>query len=332
MNSVADPWALPGLARWLKDVVERLDHGLAILPTDPTRPPGLLEAVRSHLRLNPVAVTAAAGAAPATAFAEVLGIPPTLDELLNPVFDQDVAIVSLGGVNTEDLRAWSLFLARFAAARAAGRSGPALLVAEPPWGIDAPAQAVPAGWRLALRRGDRVIWAEEHLPPSREGLAADLAVALAVELCDWRLDLAAALVQSGIDDLAEPISWLSRRSESPIQGSGPSCPLASLAEGRVDELSRRIWKAQLTALFPALESWRLEIVTMHRSRLRIDDHLRGLGITSLDEIELGALRFQLRRSLTRPEADRLDLFSRARNALAHRQPVDPEDARHLFRA
>lgn len=324
-------WALPGLVRWLNDIVRRLSHGLAVVPFDQSRPAGVVDALRSHLRLHPVDLHANSGQTPASAVADVFGTAPTLEALLNPVLDQELAIILLAKLEKRDLNGWSMFLERFASARVSGRPGPSLLVIDPPPGLIIPTVALAKDWRTGLRRGDLVIWAEEHLPTTREGLAADVAVALAVELCGWRLDIGASLAQAGLDDLADPINWLSRRPEKPILGTSPLCPLAIFVENRKSELQQRIWKAQLSSLFPALENWRLDLVTKHRNRLRIDEHLRSLGITSVDEIELGALLFQLRRYLNRPDAAQLDTLARARNKLAHRQPVDPEDVLQLLR-
>lgn len=331
MTAEPNPWVLPGLGRWLEDLARRLDRGLCVLPLDSSRPPSVEQALRGHLHLHPIECHAVPGQSPAAAVAEVFGTAPTLEALLNPVLDQELAIIFLSGIGPNDVVAWSVFLERFAVARFSGRAGPALLVADLPPALAVPDEALPRSWRTGVRRGDRVIWAEEHLPAKRDGLVADLAVVLAVELCAWRLDLAASLVQAGLEDLADPVAWLSRRTEAPIFGDEPQCPLTVLADRGVSEVNQRIWKAQLTALFPEIENRRLEIVAAHRSRLRLDDHLRGLGVSSIEEIELGALRFQLRGYLTRPEAERLDLLVRARNALAHRQPVRPEDALHLLR-
>lgn len=325
-----DPWSLPGLRRWLDEVVWRLDHGLSVLSSDPSRPLGIEGALRGHLQLNPMELRPISGQSPATAVAEVFGTAPTLEALLNPVLDQELAIIFLSEIGPSDVAAWSVFFERFAAARALGRAGPALLVTDLPQDLPVPDAAVHQSWRAGLRRGDRVIWAEEHLPESRDGLAADFAVALAVELCAWRLDLAAALVQAGLEDLADPVAWLSRRAEEPIFGDEPHCPLALLADQRKSVVNQRIWKAQLAALFPEIESRRLEIVIKNRRQLRLDSHLRGLGVASIEEIELGALRFQLRNYLKRIDADSLDALVRARNSLAHRQPLSPEDALFLL--
>lgn len=332
MSANQDPWTLPGLGRWLERLLQRLDCGLAVLPPDPGRPPGFDGALRGRLRVHPVEVRAGSGQSPAAAMAEAFGAAPTLDALLNPVLDQELAIIRLSEIGPNDVAAWSVFLGRFAAARASGRAGPALLATDPPPDLAVPDQARHRSWRTGLRRGDLVIWAEGHLPATRDGLAADFAVALAVELCAWRLDLAASLVQAGLDDLADPLDWLSRRAEEPLRAHEPDGPLAALAATRKDELRARIWKAQLSALFPELEARRLRLVATHRSRLRLDDHLRGLGVTSIEEIELGALRFQLRQSLARKDSETLDILVRARNALAHRQPVRPDDAVQLLRS
>lgn len=310
MTGDPNPWDLPGLGRWLDDLARRLDQGLAVLPADPSRPPGVAEALRGRLRLLPIETRASAGQSPASTVADVFGTAPTLEALLNPVLEQELAIIIVSGIGPPDLAAWSVFLERFAAARASGRAGPALLITDFPPELTVPAEAIPLCWQTALRRGDRVIWAEEHLPATRDGLAGDLAVALAVELCAWRLGLAAALVQASLDDLAEPVDWLSRRSERPIFGFDPPCPLAVLAERKTGVIQQRIWRAQLTALFPEIESRRLEIVATHRSRLRLDDHLRGLGVASIEEMELGALNHQLGRFLDRPESTRLSVLAR----------------------
>jgi len=332
MIAEPNPWALPGLGRWLDDLARRLDCGLCLLPTDPGRPLGVEQALIGHLRLNPLQCHGISSQSPAAVLAEVFGTAPTLDALLNPVLDEELAIISLSEIGPEDVGAWSIFLERFATARTSGRTGPALLVMNPPLTLTFPNVAMPPNWRSAVRRGDRVIWAEEHLPATRDGLAADLAVVLAVEVCAWRFDLAASLVRASLDDLADPVAWLLRRTEAPIVGEETQCPLAVLGAGRVNDVHQRIWKAQLTALFPEIENHRLEIVATHRSRLKLDDHLRSLGVSSIEEIELGALRFQLRRYLTRPQAEWFDLLVRARNALAHRQPLKSCDTLQLLRA
>lgn len=176
----------------------------------------------------------------------------------------------------------------------------------------------PAPDRAALRRRPD--------PGLAADLAADLAVALAVELCSWRLDLAADLARAGLDDLTRPLDWLTRAATrfTPAAAATADCPLALHRAGESAVLPRRVWRAQLATFFPTLEEARLALIDRHRPRLRIDDHLRALGATSIEEIELGALCHQLHRALDRREAARLETLARLRNRLAHRQPGAPE--------
>lgn len=332
MTAGVIPWTLPGLSRWLDGLAQKLAEGVAVLSVDASEPPGLLDALATHLPSTPIEIEPSPDCAPATAIAEALDVQPTLESLLSHELLEHTVVVSLTTNIRVSLDEWRTFLFRYAVARASSSPGPALLVLEPPSGLDVPREIRPDAWRKALRRGDRVIWAEEHLPANREGLTGEFAISLAVELCGWRLDLSAALTQAGIDDLAAPIEWLRGRIEAPIRGIEPSCPLACLADQNLAALHSRVWRAQLAAIFPVLEEQRLELVSRHRSRLQLDQHLRDLGVASVEEIELGALRHQLSRHLSRPEAERLDLLARARNALAHRQPISPEDASKLLRA
>jgi hypothetical protein len=326
------PWALPGLSRWLDRLVQKLGQGVAVLSTDAGTPPGLLDALSGLLPLRLEEAVLTPGCSPAAVIATALNVAPTLESLLSHELDQHAVMVSLAGAAVADVDDWPTFLGRYSDARTRGAPGPSILVIDPPSGMEFPKAMHAAGWRTALRRGDRVIWAEEHLPATHDGLAGDFAIALAVELCEWRLDLSAALTRAVVEDLAAPLEWLGDRAETPVHGIDPACPLACMAEQNVAELRSRIWRAQLTAIFPALEQQRLDLVGRHRPRLQVDDRLRSLGATSVEEIELGALRFQLSRHLTRHEADRVDLLARARNALAHRRPILPEDTARLLRA
>lgn len=327
--SAADPWSLPGLGRWLGRIVDRLDqHGLVVLPCDPGRPPAVAEALNaaSSRHFHTRRISAGSAIPPAAQLAEHFGVASTLEGLCVAALDQDLVILDLADAESATLSGWGAFLRRLHQARVGGRQGLALLVVDAPPGLELPPAIGVEPWRRALRRGDLAIWAEEQLPSGRDGLVAEFAVSLAMHLCGWRLDLAAALVTAGIDDLVDPLAWLGRRNETAVPGGEPACPLAATPQER----NRRIWQAQLTTLFPALESWRLAFVERHRSRLRLDEHLRRLGVATIEEMEFGALRFQLSDCVTRTEAEQLSLRTRARNALAHRQMVDPADLRALL--
>ena len=89
------------------------------------------------------------------------------------------------------------------------------------------------------------------------------------------------------------------------------------------ELAQRNWRAQLSSLFPWIEGQRLQIIDRYRKFLRIDEHLKALGVQQVQDIELGALRHQLRNFVHRDEWDRIKTLADMRNDLAHRQPVNP---------
>jgi hypothetical protein len=178
------------------------------------------------------------------------------------------------------------------------------------------------------------IWADLHAPLDRKEPLASLSAALAVDLCGWRLDLAAGIARASDADLADPLGWLAVQAEAGVEvmggycglsGESIACPLRLLHEGRSGELDRRLWRAQLAAIFPWLEEQRQGAIDRHRRRLGIDDFLRRRGITAIEDIELGGIARQLSGRIPRSDADRLNALSRMRNALAHRTPVAAGD-------
>lgn len=160
---------------------------------------------------------------------------------------------------------------------------------------------------------------------------------LAVELCGWRIDLISALAITPYRELIDPIDWLMSVShkhpviDEPQRYGGRimSCPLSCLSTSNTQELMRRIWRAQLSSLFPWLEERRQQFIEEYRHELVIDPHLASQGIESIDELEFGVLARQLKYRLrTRGQekrADELSLYARVRNDIAHRRPARPED-------
>jgi hypothetical protein len=288
--------------------------------------PALSERLGQHFHIQDL--TAVSGQMPAAVVGSAIGAEPRLEGLLQPHFVQDVLNICCIDLNEHDLREWSVFLQRYRSARASGRTGPALLIEAKPHGLVVSDDELQSSWRSALRRGDLVIWAEEHLPDARHGLLAELAVATAVALCGARLDLAALLVRARCDDLADPLGWLGKRTE-PASVDDTACPLALLRDGKLRVLQQQVWHAQLVSLFPVLENERIQIIERYRRYLVIDEHLRSLGVQAVEEIELGALKHQLENVAPRHEADRMAMLTRIRNALAHRQAADAADIEKL---
>ena len=329
-------WSLPGLAFWAEQVATQLEGGIALVRSDDAIPAEHEDAILQkapRLIDNPVDCTSRT---PAEALAAVFGTGPRLEDLLSDIVDDQCAILRFGTIPVSYRDQWELFLRRFAKKRIGGNHGVHILVLDLPNSVNIAEVDVVRSWRAALRRGDRVIWAEEHLPKSRGGAAEELAVALATEVCRWRLDLAATLAQAGLDDLSDPMAWLERcdldwnAAPEDNVNIDDHCPLALLRNGRGEKVTARVWRAQLSSLFPLLEEDRQYFVQRHRELLRVDDHARRLGVNSVEELEFGALDWQLSRSLDRREADRLSALARMRNALAHRRPAKPDDVRLLL--
>jgi hypothetical protein len=332
---VFNPWLLPSLSAWLESVTSHLDLGVALLEAEPSMLVGMLDTLEQRWGRRTIKVYAQSGHSPAAILGQAFRVGPSLDALLQHELDRELAILSLQSPGPDDISKWSTFLDRFASQRANGAPGPAVLLLDSHPNIEPPSARIPLA-RDSLRRGDLVIWAEEHLARTRSGSARELAVSLAVELCGWRLDLSAELAKAGLDDLSDPLGWLNRRSEDPTFPSTPSqneptsCPLALLRAGDIDRLRRRVWHAQLVSIFPRLEEERLTFVADYRRHLSIDAHLKALGVKDVDEIELGALRYQLRSVLNRPSLEWISMLGRIRNSLAHRRAADPADVRRLL--
>jgi hypothetical protein len=324
-------WDLPGLASFVEAVAEATCAGAVAVAADPARPLGFEAALRDCLRGRRWAleeVEVPPNSLPLTVVAKHMGVRAHADALSGPSFEEHAVFLRQGAgsgrVETDRL---SRFLDEHR--RTISKTpGLAIIV------VDAPEEmsGEVLHWSDWLRRGDLVIWAEEHLPSSRTDLAAELALQLAVEVCGWRLDLAADLVRAGLDDLCDIQGWFARHNSLSIGGRRNvgrvevACPLDQHFNA-VDDLRRRIWRAHLAALFPWLEEERLSIVAKHRSRLKIDERTASLGVTDVEEVELGALRWQLSGYVQARERDRLEQLARLRNDLAHRKPAAPHDLR-----
>lgn len=334
MSGQPDPWLLPSAAAFLDEIEAAHDRGLAVIGADPAMPDGWDRALRARLEARPQEVCAEVaepGRQPVETLAALLESAAHIGAMCNAVFCTTTVIVDLSELDLASRRAWSTFAARFHDARDEAGLGATLVLA----GVTGQ-ERLPDGlrclrWGDRMRRVDIAIWADLHAPAERPEPLASLAAALAVELCGWRLDLAEAIVRAGRDDLMDPVGWLERRGADPLDdarqfgGSAMRCPMALLLAGDRMELERRIWRAQLVAVFPWIEEARQAIVTRYRRLLTVDEHLRALGVRDIEEIELGALARQLRTRIPREEAQRLDCFGRIRNALAHRKAAPPMD-------
>ncbi|MFC3086707.1 hypothetical protein [Tabrizicola soli] len=332
--SVPEIWALPAPGQFLAEAEAAALRGGAVLALDASTPRGLaaelsrrFQSSHSAHRLQPQS-----GIPPLPALADLVGCEGGLGVLVAAA-DQ-VVIVEGDDLPFADLEAWKIFLHRFGRERAQVGNGLAILFLGPAgFGAEGLGRIE---WTGRMRRLDAMIWAEFHVPSGRSGLFQDLAVNLAAELCGWRLDLIADLVTQREEDILSPLGWLRRNAdrrqdfEVNYGTRGFYCPVHLLFSGQMKEIELRIWRAQLSALFPWIEEHRLRIIDRYRKFLRIDDHLRKLQVNDVENIELGALRFQLRPYLPRNELEHIEALASMRNDLAHRKPVDPQKFRRAL--
>lgn len=327
---MADPWSLPSSLQFLAEIPPLVFQGGAWVVCDASTPPNLSETLRRLLREDflPVSLDAAAGGLPLAQVAEAVGMPGAS---VQGVAAQDtVLIVSAQHLAEPDQRRWADFMKAFLAARS--RAALLLLAGGKPSG------ALPMlEWRARLRWADAMIWAEYAVPAERGGLLQKLAVDLAVELCGWRLDLVADLVSQREEDVIDPMGWLSRNTDRASKETATfgqtdfQCPLQLFVEGNQAELRRRIWTAHLSVLFPWIEDHRQRLIDRYGKHLRVDQHLRSLGVVSVQDIELGAVRWQLSRVLHGEEQYAVEALARMRNDLAHRKPVCATDLSQAMR-
>lgn len=323
----ADPWSLPAAQQFLTEIEPTVWQGGAVIRCDRSTPQDLAGRIVSYLRdtVTVERVVPAVGGLPLAVLGHACGQPGASISAI--VASGRFLLVEGQDLVEPDLARWTHVLAEFAAQSLQTDEGGAVLFLG---NADVPGLAR-LDWSGRLRRADALIWAEFAVPSGRNEIVQRLAVDLAVELCGWRLDLVADLVSQRQEDILDPMGWMERNLDQASAATATfgasefACPLNLMAKGETAELRRRIWTAQLSVLFPWIEGHRQTLIERYRKHLHLDEHLRALGVNSVDDIELGGLRRQLGRIVVREEADRLASLANLRNDLAHRKPISPAD-------
>lgn len=325
-------WNLPSAQAFLNECADFVGEGGAIVSVDATAPQELPGAFGSRLRgahdsrvVRQVSIVA--GAKPAAMVAEAFGgdAEDVASLACTSIYADHVAIVDLRSKVDAELEWIGFFRRMLVAGRPHGHYVALFLILHASHLV--PSDLPVIRWANRLQRLDLAIWADFHSPTRREPFES-LAESLAVELGGWRLELVAAIAESTTDDLLAPIEFLRNWSGS-IQhfacDPARECGAQLLRRGDLSELSVRIWRAQLRALFPWIEELRQVVLQRHRARLVVEPEQRRLGVSSVDDLELGSIAYQLRNKVPPPEADMLFALARVRNDLAHRRPAVRND-------
>jgi hypothetical protein len=156
-------------------------------------------------------------------------------------------------------------------------------------------------WRARLRKSDVLALVEEMDQPDVAYVVLQrLRRELILSEAGWDLDRVLQLCNSTFAELLRPYSCSKTGSQQ----------------------RSRIWKAQVSVLFPWIEEVRADLIRHHGDRLRADWWDGAARITSVEELELKHLRDQARKVLRNLalSAD-LDRLVWLRNELAHLRPV-----------
>jgi hypothetical protein len=94
-------------------------------------------------------------------------------------------------------------------------------------------------------------------------------------------------------------------------------------------LSRRLWRAQVTVVFPLLETLRWQVIDRHHRSLRIPWENRSGVVQQVGDLELGDLAVQLHRVAPSGLVETLRTLRTMRNKLAHLECLSCEELRHV---
>ena len=352
-----DWWDLPGPAGFLRNASERIaseSSGLVGVSLPARRPKKLLEAlarlIKEESGLSIVSVNAAtldAKLSPAHALAIVAGTQPgEIRSASDFVRATDLAniVFILDSIPPKRWDVWSLFLRAFRAERErAGRlDAPRIAIIQPnAIPPDDAANAIGANilsWRGVVARSDMQLYVETLL-----GRGSDLvhrtAVATITEMACWDPDVAELLASQKDQDRLNPCELLSNLSVHvgfPCWSNGlvnlwdgdPHVhTLALLQTNSRELLARRIWRAHVGTIFPAIELVRQTFVRRYFGALEavlpIDKqfHQKTRRYDHPLQLEINDVAYYLRTEVTSFEGHLLNAFKELRKAMAHMEPA-----------
>jgi len=354
-----DPWELPGPSAFLDETVEALRAGASLLVQFPEHAlDGYREATRRAmgrdglLSLTEVEagtdepLPAIAGAFDWEARAPWLRSPVILAESKR----MEGHLVWVTGVGAEQWPAWRDFIERFSHACRAFHAGdcgqicldlPGTLQAKDP-ATDPVLRHL--AWRDRLSRLDVMLFLGRGMVRAgRMPFERELRMALAVEIAGFDLGLAASLVRAPLATLLAPVEtlkteaerrgWATRRvadgwstgRQDNWEGRPFEHPASLAVDGRVDVIHHRVWRAELGVIFPILEEKRIEMVKKLGNKLK-PMHTDFGYVSRVEDLELGSIAYQVRKfQLGRSLEEKLVHMAELRNALAHMEPVKPEN-------
>ncbi|HET7459979.1 MAG TPA: hypothetical protein VFJ82_01980 [Longimicrobium sp.] len=353
-------WRLPGPRHFLRRAADDLLDGrslVMLLPGQGEAAGGLREGLTELWHLEETGAVevlwAETDRTPERILAECLGAPP--GERLTPVIFAAAAgetpgrVLWIEGVEASVWPAWRTFLLEF---QRAALTVPAYarnrLVVTLEGAAAATAETPPAEVGLATHRWDDVLDTQDALLLAaqllrerntlRPALRPLLAAAIA-QVALFDLDLVDRLAGEPVERILDPApvlaslmherGWQAGQQPTWADGSGAHVegrfrPHAAL-DVRGDGVTERLWRAQVSVVFPAIEEHRQDMVRRLAPHLRLPFHTEFGRVDNAHDLEIGHLYRQVcihDLPLPAAERNRLGDFRKARNALAHGETLD----------
>lgn len=354
-------WDLPGPAGFLRDAADRIASdavGIVGVSLPSLRPKGLLDALAAHVEeeigLRAILLDAASfdpGQSPAHALAAAAGAQPgeirsTKDFITAPQLADYLFI--LDAISLEAWDVWSLFLRTFRTERIASDrlAAPRLVIVQPAK-LPPGEAAVSLGrdilqWKKIVTRSDMQLYVETLLGPG-DDLVHRTSVATITETACWDPDLAQLLAGRGISDRLNPTALLSGAN---LQNLGEPCwsnglvdiwdggahvhTLALVGQDGGELLTRRIWRAHVGAIFPAVELVRQTFVRRYFDELQAQMPIQKQFHQTVRtynhplELEINDVAYYLRDQIPIDEKRLLYHFKDLRTAMAHMEPANAQ--------
>lgn len=355
-----DWWDLPGPAAFLRDTANRIAaeaSGIVSLSLPSRRPKRLFESLTTHLEqevgLRVVLVnvnTLDPAASPAHALATAAGAQPgEIRSTADFVAGSDLAdiLFIVDAIPPDRWSTWSLFLRAFRSERerTSRLSAPQLAVVPPdnlpPDEASAALGASTIRWIGVVSRSDMQLYVEMRLGPS-DNLIRRTAVATITEAACWDPDMADLLIAQPVLDQLNPWHLLTNSGVGNLgipswanglvnlwDGDPHLHTLTLVGDGPGELLARRIWRAHVGTIFPAVELVRQAFVRRFSSTLQallpFEKQFNQTVRVYNDpmELEINDVAYHLRPHLSRDEQNLLYNFKHLRTAMAHMEPANP---------
>lgn len=355
-----DRWALPGPGAFAQSIVDRIVRGSSAVLLWPARKPTGFGAVLRRLDLRDRNLRSVRGRQDDTPidaiYRAALGeVPTSCAKSPKELTGDDrlyEAVVHVSEVEGAAIGPWIRFIEDFAGHARSNPPGERLVIVielEGEQARDPPKPDVAldvSRWDDWVDESDAYLLAAatlrgHHAPPKRRALA----IATVARLAIWDLELADALCGVSAAQLVRPneflLEWAQKRgwtTESRPSWEGgstqmvdgvPTSHSAILAVTDSDALDRRVWSAQAGLYLPWIEQRRIDLLPKLRGLVQFPLLTADGQVERIEDLSIGQLSWALRdANLSSMTLQTIARLRRARNLLAHLQPLPPELALH----